>query len=295
MSTKSDLVLWTKAAAAIPESQIRVIAVPFHVFLGEAVDIARFFNRYWDDQRDHEGGVVHRGLCSAATRSTSSARARSGRGADVLTLTSKTGEEILELQRASQEAHTAYLLSVDPKSVDDPLARGRFLVGEIQATLTWIFPEGGTDRRSAQLANVALAHANDPESTDALAGALDDFAGLALEAADEMDGVGGFDARFIAEAKALAAELRSRPTQATALSPATRAALELRNRICSLLADRIALVRNAARFVFRDQPEIAREATSAYERRRRSASRRAGDAKSTPPPAEPPSPDVTRS
>ena len=41
------------------------------------------------------------------------------------------------------------------------------------------------------------------------------------------------------------------------------------------------LNRSAARFVFRDHPEIVREVTSAYERKRRAAARRESD---VPPP-----------
>jgi hypothetical protein len=262
MSTKSDLQRWKTAALAISEPDLRVISVPLHVFLGEAVDVARFFDRYWDDQRDHAG--VRFGLRSAANR-----RGRA------LAFTAKTGAEILELQRACQEAHTAYLLSVDRRNNEESLARGQFLVAEIQATLTWILDDGGRDPERAQLDRVALAHASDPESADALASALDDFAGLAALYAKEMDGVGGFDARLIGEAKSLAAELRDLPSSVAAISPVTRSALDLRNRVVSLLADRITLVRSAARFVFRAHPEIARQATSSYERRRRTASRRA--------------------
>lgn len=89
-----------------------------------------------------------------------------------------------------------------------------------------------------------------------------------------MDGIGGFDARLVKEATALAGALRARPASPAALAPAARAALDLRNRVVSLLWDRMSLVRSAARFVFRTSPEIAREATSAYERRRRAANRR---------------------
>ena len=56
---------------------------------------------------------------------------------------------------------------------------------------------------------------------------------------------------------------------------AAREAIALRNRLMTLLFDRMIRVRSAARFVFRGRPEIIREATSAYERRRRAAGRRA--------------------
>ena len=49
----------------------------------------------------------------------------------------------------------------------------------------------------------------------------------------------------------------------------------LRNRLATVLSNRMGVVRSAARFVFRNRPEIIREVTSAYERRRRAASRRA--------------------
>ena len=39
----------------------------------------------------------------------------------------------------------------------------------------------------------------------------------------------------------------------------TRRALDVRNRGATLLVDRMGLVRSAVRFVFRNQPEIARE------------------------------------
>ncbi len=54
----------------------------------------------------------------------------------------------------------------------------------------------------------------------------------------------------------------------------TRRALDVRNRVATLLVDRMGLVRSAVRFVFRNQPEIARESGSAFERRRRAAARR---------------------
>jgi hypothetical protein len=73
----------------------------------------------------------------------------------------------------------------------------------------------------------------------------------------------------------VAAELRKRPTQVIALSAEARKALELRNKVTSVLLERMNLVRAAAKFVFRGNPEIVREATSAYGRRRRAAARRA--------------------
>lgn len=77
----------------------------------------------------------------------------------------------------------------------------------------------------------------------------------------------------------LAASLRAHLAQGAALGEKAREALVLRNKVIGLLSARISTVRAAARFVFRDRPEIVREATSTYERRRRAeAKRRAKEA-----------------
>jgi len=48
-----------------------------------------------------------------------------------------------------------------------------------------------------------------------------------------------------------------------------------------VLADEVARVRTAARFVFRHHPSLRREAASAYERRIRAARRRAAAAEAS--------------
>jgi hypothetical protein len=74
----------------------------------------------------------------------------------------------------------------------------------------------------------------------------------------------------------LSVKLRERSAQKLlGLPPGEqRAALDVRNRLAVPLNDRMTKVRTVARFVFRDQPELARKVTSAYERHRRPASRR---------------------
>jgi len=252
---------WRSAALAVASDDLPAIGVPIHVFLGEAVDAARFVKEHWKPQLDEKKRVVRRGLDSAA-----GGKSR---------LHPKIGQDILSLQHAAQEANTAYLLAVDPAAHADPMARGRFLLDEITATLEWLFDDGVEDEKDAQLDNLGAAHADDPESADALAGALDDYAGLAEPHRAEMDGLGDFEAAYVDEARTVAEALRNKPAVPAPMSPKARAALALRNKVIALLAERVAIVRAAARFVFRGQPSIARLATSAYERRRRAASRRA--------------------
>jgi hypothetical protein len=50
--------------------------------------------------------------------------------------------------------------------------------------------------------------------------------------------------------------------------------VDLRNRLVTLLEHRVSKVRRAARYVFRDHPEVVRQVTSSYERKRRVEAKR---------------------
>ncbi len=197
-----------------------------------------------------------------------------------------TAGPCLSLQRATQEAQTRYLVTVD-KRVESPKARAEIVLGEIQAVLAWYFDDGVQDEKDDMLARLDAAHADDPATNDALASALDDYAHLADRYRQELDGLGGFEAALIDEAGELAAALRERPAQPEVSSSKTRDALALRNKLAGYLLAQMGLVRAAARFVFRNQPEIVREATSAYERRKRATTRRSKEAPAPAPKAAP--------
>ncbi len=252
------LARWTSEAQSLPMSEPR-FNMPLHVLQGEAVDVARFFKKYYAPVESGEGRPGRPGLSSVAN-------AKRG-------ITKSTGDDILSLQEAVQQATAAHRMAASPRSAS-PADRARFVIGEIAAVLEWHFDDGVEDQRDAQLEAVKHAHEDTPDSADALAAEADDYAALASVYRAEIDGLGGFDAALIDEASALAAELRQRPASAFQESDEARQALALRNRLANLLYDRISVVRGAARFVFRNQPDIVREVTSAYERRRRAASRR---------------------
>ncbi|MFO0592019.1 MAG: hypothetical protein U0441_31015 [Polyangiaceae bacterium] len=237
--------------------------MPFHVLNGEAIDVARFFDKYMKTVKPNGHEPGRPGLDSVFDPK---------RG-----LTAKTAEEIRSLREALHEANTAYVESATPTNPSGaaPVDRARFVVDEITAVLEWHFDDGVEDERDAQLAMLQKAHENTPDSTDALAAECEDYAALAQRYRKEIDGIGGFDAALIDEAKKLAAALRERPATPAAGSKASVNALALRNRVANLLHARMSTVRSAARFVFRGTPDIVREVTSAYQRRRRAAARRA--------------------
>jgi hypothetical protein len=250
---------WRGPAAEVKQVLMR-LPVPLHVLTGEAVDVARFCEHHFETVRDSAGRVVRPGLDQAVNGGL---------------FRPELGAEILELQQAVAAAQTEYLLSVAPMT-EAPLERADFVLAELNATLSFMFDNGVEDENDARLATLQATHTS-PVSQDALAAALDDYAGLADMHRDDIAGIGGFDPAMIDEARTLAAELREQSAIKLSGTPpsAQRAALDLRNRLATLLWERIVIVRNTARFVFRNDERTLRKATSAYQRRRRADARRA--------------------
>lgn len=86
-----------------------------------------------------------------------------------------------------------------------------------------------------------------------------------------------FDPALLDEAIAVAQRLRAQSAMelSGAAADPQRTALSLRNRLLTLLVDRMNGARRAVRFVFRHHPEVVGLASSEYQRRRRAASRAA--------------------
>ncbi len=254
--SQSILEKWMEQATALARVKT-AFSTPIRVLLGEAVDLARFTSAYWEPVKDAAGKILRPGLAQAGPK-----------------LSATIGSEILELQDALQAANTNYLLTVAPAQ-PNVRARAQFVLGEIIAALGWWLNDGVQDDRDKQLAAVKAEYARGSTSADSLAAELSDYTALARQEAAGLEGLGGFEFALIDEAESLARQLRERPTSPT--SPEnTRRTLDIRNRVATLLLDRMGQVRAAARFVFRNYPEIARESSSAFERRRRSL-RKASD------------------
>jgi len=249
---------WTPEAMKLLSDDLR-ISSPLHVLRGEAIDVAKFHDKYYASAPPGPGEPGHPGLHTVDD--------------DARGLHHKTGEDILSLREAFEAANTRYQMASSP-TMAAPMDRARWLVGEISSVLEFHFDDGVEDERDAQLDAVDAAHDDTPNSADAYAAALDDYANLGNAYRKEIDGLGGFDVKLLDEAKAVAQQLRDRPPTPVQQREAATKALALRNRLATLLSIRMGLVRGAARFVFRNHPDIIREATSAYERRKRAASRR---------------------
>lgn len=224
--------------------------VPLHVLLGEATDLAAFTRRRWEPSGDHPG------LSSAARR-----------------FDEAVADDLLALVAAVQEEHTAFRLAAEPPVSREVVERGEVLLDELTAALEFLFDDGVEDERDAQLGAIRNLYGTRSRSDDALAAALFDFSALASNHRDELDGLGGFDAANIDEARTLAEEIRARPSGAER-SEQARAHRMRRDQLATLLDRKVKQVRAAARYAFRRQPELVRESASAYGRRSRAALRR---------------------
>ena len=257
--SKQTLEKWKSAAYAL-EQPLPSLPAPLHVMTGEAVDVGWFCEHYWEPEIDSNGVVVRPGLVSAE---------RPG------TFEASIGKDVLELHEALQTANTEYLLTAQ-RGPDTPMDRAQFVLGELKAVLAYMADDGVDNVDDQRLVNFNAQH-QDAASQDAVAAALDDYAGFAELHRAAIRGLGGFDAALVDEARALAKQLRERSAQKIVGVPPgeQRAALELRNRVATLLHERMNRVRAAARFVFRHDPDLVRRVTSAYQRQRRSAANRA--------------------
>lgn len=254
----SMLTKWMDAARAVPAEQAG-LKVPLQVLRGEALDVARFVDHYWKPEGERPG------LSQAVKK-------KAGAG-EVFGPT--VGAEIVELETAVGEAHSAWVRSAHGSSSEPLVERGGAAIEELSRVLEWHFDDGVDDENDAQLARVAAQHANTGASIDAVSAELEDYVALAQAHRAELDGLLGFDVAHVDAAKALAKELRASPRpESNEDEKASSAALALRNGVAALLYQRMQRVRAAARVTFVKHPAIAREATSAYERRKRAEARR---------------------
>ncbi|WP_437929255.1 hypothetical protein WMF37_08290 [Sorangium sp. So ce291] len=246
----SDFDRWVKVAAG-SERTDNPLNIPYDIAVREAVTAAAFVKKYWEPDGDRPG------LKRVKSR-----------------LPAASSEELLSIVHAVQEAQTRLLLVVDP-AVADLGERARFVVDELESALEFLLDDDVDEPADAQLARIKEFHAQDGQRSSALSQALRDYAGLAESLKDRLvEADEAFDVRLIAEARKLAEDLQRRALAAAPEAGASAAATTTRNQLLHLMVARVGAIRKTAAHVFRRHPEVAREVTSAYERRRRAAARR---------------------
>lgn len=247
---------WEAAAAKVPLDAPRA-GVPWSVLMGEAADVARFVRNHWDPV-EGDPRTARPGLSTVASR-----------------ISLAIADEIEELKHLAETAQSAYLLASAPPPSSDVRPKAEKALSELSRALDFLFDDDVEDERDRQLATLRSTHA-DTGPHDALASALINYAALAETHREALCAMGGFKGAVIDDARTLAAELQKIPTPAEraqrgAESDKQRA---LRDGLAALLMERMRRVRSAARWVFRDHPDVARLSTSAFSRDRRTATRK---------------------
>ena len=145
------------------ESGATTTPIPLHVLLGEAVDVAWYFAKYWKTIAEGDT-IVRHGLESVGSR-----------------LPASTGAEIMALTELAQDAQSRYRLSVRGPRGTDPVGRATYLASEIDAAIAFLFDDGIEDEKDGKLAAIRTAHADTGASANALAAELADYVKLASE------------------------------------------------------------------------------------------------------------------
>lgn len=217
-------------------------SVPVEVLLREASEVADFIDRRWEPSRDESGRPLP-GLAGGAALFP---RAVADELRALVTLAGDAQREAARVRRASSEAATE---------------RARALVREFDAAAAWLVVACGVTGLRKPLARARTARRAWGTSAEAVADALDAAAALVAPHVGALEGVGGFRAEALVEAAAAADALRERAAERAAVLGEA-----LGGAYVAMLNERVARARAAARFVFRAHPEVAREATSAWER-----------------------------
>ena len=246
---------WLEAATAAGTTD-NPLKVPYDIALKEAGQVAGFMIKYWEP--------------TAGLPGLQQVKAR---------LPQSTGDDIVSLVHATQEAQTRLLLLVDPVVVDQG-ERARAVIDDLESALEFLLDDGVEEPADAQLAALQAFHAQSGQRSSALHQTLSDYAALAASLQARLAEVDqAFDAALIGEAKSLAAKLAAAPAAPAPAQAQVKSAVVVRTGMLALLLSKVGLVRKSAAHVFRGFPETYRQVTSTYERRKRAAARRAKEGK----------------
>jgi hypothetical protein len=224
--------------------------MPIQDRVHEADGVAEFLRKYWlpDEERGLPGMVETESQVPLAA-----------------------ADDIESLARAIRSVDTRELFPPAPPSEVPKLeARTRELIRILSNACELVLDDDVEEPADEALAN-AKERAGDNTRATRIRYLLD-LAAVAEEVKDRLIAIKSFQESWIAEAGEVARKLSS----AGPVVPGKQADpnIDLRNRLVTLLDERVSKVRRAAHYVYHDHPEIVRLATSAYERKRRLEAKR---------------------
>lgn len=174
---------------------------------------------------------------------------------------------LVDLLHGSRDKARALVAVADP----EVLSRATFVYRELRAAAELDADDGVQNMKDQELAVLKKSHDGEPGSIAELADALASFAAHARKYQASFATIPDFDKALLTEAAKLVDTLRLRKTSTDA---AADMAAKVRDIYLALLDKRIRNARKVIRYAFRANPEVVREATSAFERERRRANRK---------------------
>jgi hypothetical protein len=252
---------WRPALRDVEPSAARA---PIGVLVGEAIELSCFIASRWEPEGTGDDEVP--GMRSAA---------------EAGSLAPTVVADLRDLALALAEAH-AELQLTEITIPEAPVERGKAMLAELRQSLAFLFDDGVIDDRDGSLTRLTESH-TDTSTHDALALSLEGFAFFAHEHRKQLAKLPGFDPAIVDDALEVGMRLRKQSAIVMTLKSKSGRpdALHTRNRLVTLLRDRVAAARRAARFVYRRHPDIAAHTSSSYTRtsnarsRARKATRRA--------------------
>jgi len=243
-------------AGRAKKSKPFVPALPLHVFVNEAFELAAFIEQHWTASA--AGGLP--GLEGLARDGFDESCAKEMR------------ELALAVMHWEAREKATYVPAQPP-----PVERARAVLSELLAALSFVLEDTSRSNdartRAATSALRAVRASVDTATHDAFALSLESVAELARKHQRALASLPDFDVASIREASALANELRQRSARRLTNDDPRAALRDTRARVARLLDERVSVARAAIRFAFRAHPELVARATSEYRRGRRATQR----------------------
>ncbi len=236
---------WSERALEAPALQLRM---PLSVYLEEANELAQLMDRHLDPLS--EQGRDYPGI---------------GPVLDERTLTWDTPAEIRQIvsvvSSLQARAHTQGALHHPPSLSQIRRERAAWM-----HALRYLFEQQNNEGGQAQLK--VLRQSFKAQSRQATSASLLDVLNLAEQHIEALKRL-GFDEGRLGYARHLPEQLNQTATAHQNARTVQSQQLDARNRLLSLLDERVQAVRRAFRFVFRDYPEVLESTQSRYARQRR--------------------------
>lgn len=244
---------WKSTLQQIPANNMRQLSLPLNVFSSEVIQLCHAAAYHYEPRE--ENGNQLPGLNAVSYR-----------------LKRETIDELRELVDLLAYVQVAIIFgapSISP-ALRQKVERADHLIFNIASAIEFLLDDEIDEPADNELARL---HEQERAMGDAIpikAQTLLAYAMLAKSLADRLKDDQSFQLAWISESEALAQELRQSRIPAPIISNPN---IDLRNRIVTLMLDRVSLVRRAVAHVFRDHPDVRRKFASTYERKRRAANR----------------------